>query len=192
MITLLFEERGCGDEAYVRYRRRRIARSQLLHLTTHDLLIEDGIDPSRAGAIVPWYEASGRIPGIEGEEGLYAAAVKSRWLVAAHPGAFHHPDDQVRIARELIDFSKKKGMRVYVPTHSLLLVQVLNNVMLADDRIGVRAYAISPTGKLRDVLVKDVLAPGFILRRRWIDERWLGRASAAIRSEMNALTRSPR
>lgn len=83
-----------------------------------------------------------------------------------------HPEDLVTNIKNIISSEKENpSLNRLIATHSLLVLFVLNNAMLADTNLQVKAFEVLEEGSWKDA-IKQMTMP---TNHLWIDEQVLGK-----------------
>lgn len=92
--------------------------------------------------------------------------------VYSFPENYTHPEDLVTNIKNIISLEKENpSLNRLIATHSLLVLFVLNNALLADTNLQIKAFEVLEDGSWKDV-IKEMTVP---TKHLWIDEQILGK-----------------
>ena len=93
-----------------------------------------------------------------------------------YPETRRHPASQVDFIKRLV----KADHDSYICTHSLTIIYALNNELIRNPKLEIKAYDVQPDGSLVDCMTVTDGQP-------WVDEAPLGWVADELNVEMNQL-----
>lgn len=107
-------------------------------------------------------------------QAIRMAARAKRTLRLVFPETYLHPEDQVKVAAAILKAARVT--RVIVGTHSLMMLYALNNGLIRDSKVEVKAFLVKPNGRKKS-----------IMSGRFISEVELGAVASSLSDEFNRL-----